>query len=105
MIKGGEKKSNNRLTRHQVGRVTGSTDGWPILSQFLALSGFSGYTGQAGPILTTLQKSLYEGYIFLKLILHTVWEHTFGRVFQNTVKFHIVPLGNLSYNLFILHIY
>ena len=72
MIKGGGKKSKNRLTWHRVGRVTGSTGGWPILSMFLALPGFSdstrpipgpvlgfsGSTDRTGPVLTTLIKSV-----------------------------------------------
>ena len=46
----GKKRSKNRLTRHRVGQVTGSTGGWPGLSRFFALrffrldwSGLSGF--------------------------------------------------------------
>ena len=35
-------KSENRLTRHRVIRVAGSTGGWPGLSRVLQITGFSG---------------------------------------------------------------
>ena len=82
MIKGGKKKSKNRLTRHRVGRVTGSTDGWSVLSRFLALPGFSGsigpvpglvpgfsgWTDRAGLGLTTLVLDVFPLPVYLRYL-------------------------------------
>ena len=77
------KKSENRLTRNQVIRISGSTSGCLGLSWVLRIielsgwtglvpvptPGFSGWTGRAGPVLTTLfQISLFYFFLIKKSI-------------------------------------